>query len=533
MLISKIIRRLNSLIATLFLRREFGLLGGIVSIIALFSLLQFFSTLLLSSILRDTEISVVDSQKIHDQQVVMEQARSALLMTSDLLNRAGIYFLQDEKVGSVGSWENLAEEAEVSLKKSQENFQAWQKLHPSEATDLAQNYQMFFNGLNEQLAGLQKSSSIDAFFAVPVQAFQSAFNTSYALYQQHNEQLTDASGRGLLQSLSRAQQLFILVSGILLVVAVAVWFTVGRWVIFPLRTLIQHLHVMAAGDLSHALKTQNSKNREVKQLYDSVQEMQLGLQQLVCEVRESSQTLLLNIGQLAEGNNELFQQSFSQEQELAGVVQHINFLASRVQENNQNALQANHRAQETRDMVVGGDRIMQTVNTSMQDIVSRSAEMGSIVSMIETVAFQTNILALNAAIEAAHAGHQGRGFAVVAREVGLLAQQSSDSTQKIQSLISHSLQGIENGNNAVTELELQLKNVITEVVRLSSLLSDISTASADQDSSVSHVTDRIETLNNAVSKTGMLIKASTETSQRLLNESQRLEKAVTRFQMAS
>ena len=169
----------------------------------------------------------------------------------------------------------------------------------------------------------------------------------------------------------------------------------------------------------------------------------------------------------------------------------------------------------------------------MQDIVSRSAEMGSIVSMIETVAFQTNILALNAAIEAAHAGHQGRGFAVVAREVGLLAQQSSDSTQKIQSLISHSLQGIENGNNAVTELELQLKNVITEVVRLSSLLSDISTASADQDSSVSHVTDRIETLNNAVSKTGMLIKASTETSQRLLNESQRLEKAVTRFQMAS
>lgn len=532
MLISKTFRQLKSFIAVFFLRREFGLLGGIVSVIALFSLLQLFSTLLLSNILRNTEISVVDSQKIHDQQVVMEQARGSLLMTSDLLNRAGIYFLQDEKVGSVGSWESLVEEADASLKKSQESFRAWEKLHPTESAHLAQNYKMLFDGLQEQLDGLQKSSSLDSFFAVPVQAFQSAFNDSYARYQQDNEQLTESSGQVLLQSLGRAQQLFIFVLGILLFVAVTVWFTVGRWVIFPLRSLIKHLHVMAAGDLSRLPNVMNTKNREVRQLYDSILVMQQGLQQLVVEVRESSSTLLSNIGQLAEGNNELSQQSFSQEQELARVVQHIDFLASRVQENNQYALQANHRAQETREMVVGGDRMMQTVNTSMQDIVSRSAEMEGIVSMIENVAFQTNILALNAAIEAAHAGHQGRGFAVVAREVGLLAKQSSESTQKIQSLISHSLQGIEHGNNAVTQLEQQLRNVISEVVRLSSLLNDISTASADQDTSVSHVTERITTLNQAVNKTGMLIKASTETSQRLLSESQRLEKAVTRFQMA-
>lgn len=531
MLMRKNFRRLKSVVSRRFLRREFSLLGGIIGVIALFSLLQLFSTLLLSGILRDTRISVLESQQIHDQQVVMEQARTSLLTTSSLLNRAGIYFLQDEKSGSVGSWESLVEEADAALKKAHENFHIWQTLHPTETSGLSQSYQLFASGLQEQLDGLQKSSSVDAFFAVPIQAFQSDFNTRYVHYQQQNEQQVVSSGGALLQSLSQAQRLFIVALVILLIVAITVWFTVGRWVIFPLGSLIQHLHVMAAGDLSRQPQPHSLKNREVKQLHESILAMQQGLKQLVYEVRESSAILLSNIGLLVEGNNALFQQSSSQEQELAGVVQHMTDLASRIQENNQYALQANHRASETREMVVGGDRMMQTVNTSMLDIVSRSAEMGGIVAMIETVAFQTNILALNAAIEAAHAGHQGRGFAVVAREVGLLAKQSSESTQKIQTLISHSLQGIEHGSQAVSQLEQQLKNVIVEVVRLSSLLNDISTASEDQDNSVSHVTDRISTLNHAVNKTGILIKASTETSQRLLMESRRLEKAVTRFQV--
>lgn len=532
MLISKFFRRVKSAISGLFLLREFGLLGGIIGVITLFSLIQLFSTLLLSGILRDTRVSVLESQEIHHQQVVMEQARSALLMTSDLLNRAGIYFLQDEKTGSVGSWESLTEEADTALKKSRESFDLWQSRHPAEESDLVQSYTLFASGLQEQLTGLQKSASVEAFFAVPIQAFQSDFNANYARYQQQNEHRTDASGDVLLHSLSQAQSLFIMALAILLVVAVTVWLTVGRWVIFPLRALIQHLHLIAAGDLSHLPQVSSLKNREVRQLQDSIKAMQQGLQQLVCEVRESSATLLSNIGLLAEGNNELFQQSSHQEQELASVVQHMTLLASRVQENNHYALQANHRADETRSMVAGGDRMMQTVNSSMENIVSRSAEMGGIVAMIESVAFQTNILALNAAIEAAHAGHQGRGFAVVAREVGLLAQKSSDSTQKIQHLITHSLQGIESGSQAVNQLEQQLKNVIAEVVRLSSLLNDISRASADQDSSVSHVVEKISTLNHVVNKTGSLIKSSTETSQRLLTESQRLENAVTRFQMA-
>ncbi|EPF16982.1 methyl-accepting chemotaxis protein signaling domain protein [Cedecea davisae DSM 4568] len=531
--ISQIFRRLNPLNLFTGRPREFGLLSGVVGVIALFSVLQILSTVSLSNILRDTRQSVLESGQLHQQQVVMEKARTSLLMTSDLLNRAGVYFMQDKETGSVGSWNSLVDEADKSLKESQQNFSAWQKLHPASSDALASSYQLFFSGLKEQLEGMQKHASIDAFFEVPIQAFQSDFNEQYARYQSEGEKQTVQASGSLLSSLSQAQTLFIIALGILLVVAIAVWLGVARWVIRPLRGLIEHLHVLAAGDLSRLPAERRLVNREVKQLHGSVLEMQQGIQQLVLEVRESSATLLSNIGQLAESNNELFNQSSQQEQELERVTQHITELESRVQENSQYAIQANQRADEAREMVAGGDQMMHTVNASMQDIVTRSAEMRGIVAMIDNVAFQTNILALNAAIEAAHAGNQGRGFAVVAREVGLLAKQSSQSTRNIQALINNSLQGIEQGSEAVSELENQLKSVIAQVTRLSGLLNEISSASVDQGTSVHHVTSRITTLNHAVNQTGRLIKASTHTSQRLLSESQRLEKAVARFQMTA
>lgn len=531
--ISQIFRRLNPLRLVARRPREFGLLSGVVGVIALFSVLQILSTVSLSNILHETRQSVLESNQLHQQQVVMEKARTSLLMTSDLLNRAGVYFMQDKETGSVGSWNSLVDEADAALKVSQQNFAAWQQLHPAGSESLANSYQLFYGGLKEQLEGMQKKASIDAFFEVPIQAFQSDFNEQYARYQTEGEKQTVQGSHTLLHSLSQAQTLFIIALGILLVVAIAVWLGVARWVIRPLRSLIEHLHILAAGDLSRLPAERKLVNREVKQLHGSVLEMQQGIQQLVLEVRESSAILLSNIGQLAEGNNELSNHSSQQEQELEKVTLHITELESRVQENSQYAIQANQRADEAREMVAGGDQMMHTVNMSMQDIVTRSSEMRGVVAMIDNVAFQTNILALNAAIEAAHAGNQGRGFAVVAREVGLLAKQSSQSTRNIQSLINNSLQGIEQGSEAVSELETQLKNVIALVTRLSGLLNEISSASVDQGASVHHVTTRITTLNQAVSQTGLLIKASANTSKRLLDESQRLEKAVARFQMTA
>jgi methyl-accepting chemotaxis protein-1 (serine sensor receptor) len=221
-------------------------------------------------------------------------------------------------------------------------------------------------------------------------------------------------------------------------------------------------------------------NREIGQLSDSIFTMQQGLQQLVTQVSEATTSMVENIGSLAQGNQKLYQQSARQAKELEEVTAHIASLETHVEGNTGYAKLASSRADEAREAAAGGDQMMSTVNASMQAIVERSSEMRGIVSMIDNVAFQTNILALNAAIEAAHAGNQGRGFAVVAREVGLLARKSSHSTQTIQELINHSLQGIEDGSKAVTRLEDNLQQVTGLVGNLSSLLNDISVATMSQ-----------------------------------------------------
>ncbi len=518
--------------------RSFGLLSGVVCVIALFSVLQIMSTFLLSAILRDTQRDVLASDRRHEQQVFMDKARSSLLMASDLLNRAGIYFLQDKETGSVGSWNSLLDEAQEALKASAADFNRYQRLRDANSEGekqhseaLVGSYRLFFDGLKEQADGLAQSSAIDAFFAVPVQAFQSDFNERYASFQNENEQQTRAASGSLLRSLGHAQNMFIAALGVLMLVALGVWLAVTRWVIRPLSEVIAHIDVLAAGDLSRAPPVQTHVNREVNQLGGSVVAMQQGLQHLVEEVRDAAATMALNINQLAEGNQKLFSQSTRQEQELQSVTSHITELGSRVKENSDYARLANLRADEAREIAAGGDRMMQTVNDSMQAIVTQSSEMRGIVAMIDGVAFQTNILALNAAIEAAHAGNHGRGFAVVAKEVGLLAQKSSRSTRNIQALINDAVQGVEQGSDAVTVLETNLQKVIAVVNKLSGLLSEISAATLNQGESVHHVTKRIAALNEVATQTNRLIRETSGSSRLLRDESSRLESAVARFNL--
>lgn len=175
--------------------------------------------------------------------------------------------------------------------------------------------------------------------------------------------------------------------------------------------------------------------------------------------------------------------------------------------------------------------MMQTVNVSMQGIVNQSAEMRGIVALIDSVAFQTNILALNAAIEAAHAGVHGRGFAIVAKEVGLLAQKSSQSTRDIQQLINRSLQQIDQGSQAVDLLAGNLRQIIDLVNTFSALMGEISLASLNQGESIQDVTARIAGLNQMARQTGAVVNAVTEASQLLQGESERLEKAMARFRL--
>lgn len=153
-------------------RRQFGLLTGIFCIIALFSVLQVTSTLMLSFSVSQARENEQHNQLALRQQATLEASRIALLTASDLLNRAGVYFMQDAATGSEGSWQALIDEARLALQQSGAAWDAWRKMDPRADTDLVESYQRFSGGIAEQVEGLSETQSIDAFFAVPVQAFQ-------------------------------------------------------------------------------------------------------------------------------------------------------------------------------------------------------------------------------------------------------------------------------------------------------------------------------------------------------------------------
>ncbi|WP_444420546.1 methyl-accepting chemotaxis protein [Serratia marcescens] len=513
--------------------KSMGLLSGVICVIALFSLLQLFSTVFISNILRDAKVNLVAGDGLHRQQATMDRARLSLLTASDTLNRAGIYYLQDKATGSDGSWHSLLDESLAALQASEQAFTQFERLSaeaPEAAGALKDGYRLFYDGLKEQAHGLQ-GSSIDAFFAVPIQAFQADFNEKYLAYQALNERRGDDVNVRQLAALEQARTFALGALAALALIAVGVWVGVSRWVIAPLQRAIAHLNVLAAGDLSRPLPPERAFNREMHQLQTSIGHMQGGLQRLVSEVRDAASGILNGVGRLADGNRQLTAQSAKQNGELQLATEHVQQLAARVEENGQYAQQASQRTEQARQCAGAGEQMMETVNVSMQGIVNQSAEMRGIVALIDSVAFQTNILALNAAIEAAHAGVHGRGFAIVAKEVGLLAQKSSHSTRDIQQLINRSLQQIDHGSQAVDLLTGNLRQIIDLVNKCSALMGEISLASLNQGESIQDVTARISALNQVARQTGTVVNAVTEASQLLQGESERLEKAMARFRL--
>jgi len=520
-------------IAQRLIPRQFGLLTGIFCIIGLFSALQLSSSFLLNASLKDAQRNEQQNLLAYQQQSKLDLARVSLLAASDLLNRSGVWFMQDKETGSEGSWHSLMDEAQASLTVSQQAWNAWLALNPPKDDALITSYQLFYGAIKEQAEGLIKTNTIDAFFAVPAQAFQTDFNENYARYQLASEKQAMQGRQSLMAQLSGLQTLFLIAPVLLLAIAILVWFGMSRWVITPLRRLIAHINQLAAGDLSGTPPGVLRFNKEIGQLSDSVSTLQHGLQELVTQVSNATHAMVENIGSLAQGNQKLYLQSARQAKELEDVTTHIAALENHVEGNTGYAKLASSRADEARQVAAGGDRMMTTVNASMQAIVDRSSEMRGIVAMIDSVAFQTNILALNAAIEAAHAGNHGRGFAVVAREVGLLARKSSHSTQTIQALINHSLQGIEDGSRAVNLLEDNLQQVIGLVANLSSLLNEISVATLSQGESIHQMTRQLQALNQVSRQTDMLVSDASDASERLHKQSDLLLQAVSRFRLSA
>ncbi|TYL44559.1 methyl-accepting chemotaxis protein [Dickeya sp. ws52] len=511
-------------------------LSGLLLIIGLFSLLQLLSVGMISKTMSDVRQDSAANEALRQQQALMDQARMEVMNASDKLNRAGIYLMFDKETGSVGSWNSLMSEAEASLVHAQEYYQKLERFSGSARndavfTDLKNSYQQLYNGLLELAQGIKKTSEIDIFFAVPIQAYQTLFTQRYARYLQENDTRQKQHAQQLLNNLDAAHTLFIVILGLLLVISLVVWLGVNKVIISPLQRITEHLRRIASGDLSHDIVMEKRATREIAVLNNSVIQMQSGLVDLISQVRQGMETMMQQVSHVTDDNRQLSEQANRQSAALKVTTEHIIQISQHLEQNAQYTEQASHHAQETSHIAEQGEAMMSDVRNAMQNISCRSKEMTEVISLIENVAFQTHILSLNAAIEAARAGEMGKGFSVVAREVGTLASQSGQSAQNINALIHESDNSVATGARLVVHLNDSLQEIIQAAKGTSTFLNEITDISQQQNQSIHEVTNRISSLNDTVKQNALQVEASARTCLQLLAQAEQLNLSVSLFQL--
>ena len=286
---------------------------------------------------------------------------------------------------------------------------------------------------------------------------------------------------------------------------------------------------IAAGNLQVAVRLRDGDSHS---LLAAMQAMRDSLSRVVARVRQGSETTAFASAEIAQGNQDLSARTESQASALEQTAASMEQLSSAVHQNAENARQANELAHSASQVADQGREVVCEVVDTMKGISASSAKIADIISVIEGIAFQTNILALNAAVEAARAGEQGRGFAVVASEVRSLAQRSAQAVKEIKDLITDSVQRVEQGNTLVEKAGATMGEVVQSIQRVSGIMAEISAASAEQSAGVSQVGDAVTQMDQATQQNAALVEESAAAAQSLKDQALRLSEVVSVFKLA-
>ncbi len=309
---------------------------------------------------------------------------------------------------------------------------------------------------------------------------------------------------------------------------VAWWLT--RSITRPLGEAVAVAQRVAAGDLTAQIDA--TRTDEAGQLLAALKQMNDSLVKVVGNVRQASDSISTGSTEIAAGNQDLSARTEQQASALEQTAASMEELGATVRQNADNAKQANQLAQSASTVAVrGGDAVGQVVQT-MKGINESSRKIADIISVIDGIAFQTNILALNAAVEAARAGEQGRGFAVVASEVRSLAQRSADAAKEIKALISASVERVEQGTVQVDQAGATMTEVVSSIKRVTDIMAEISAASAEQSAGVAQVGDAVTEMDKTTQQNAALVEQSAAAAESLKTQAQQLVRAVAVFKLA-
>ncbi len=312
-------------------------------------------------------------------------------------------------------------------------------------------------------------------------------------------------------------------------VGLSVWLT--RSLVRPIAQAVAHTEEIARGNL--AVEIQARGHDELADLLRSLDTMRIALVDVVTRVRQSSQSVSTASAEIAQGNHELSARTESQASALEQTAASMEELSSTVRQNADNARQADQLAQSASTVAVQGGGVVSEVVTTMHGISASSRKIADIISVIDGIAFQTNILALNAAVEAARAGEQGRGFAVVASEVRTLASRSAAAAKEIKQLIDDSVGRVEQGNAQVDRAGSTMGEVVSSIRRVTDIMGEISSASSEQSQGVTQIGEAVTQMDQVTQQNAALVEEMAAAASSLKSQAQELVQAVAVFRLSA
>jgi methyl-accepting chemotaxis protein len=326
-----------------------------------------------------------------------------------------------------------------------------------------------------------------------------------------------------------------LVIGVTVVVALVVGILMAIWIIRSItRPIVQAVKIaraVTAGDLS--VQFESTGKNEIAQLLQALQDMQSGLIQVVSTVRQGSESVSTASSEIAQGNHNLSARTENQASALEQTAASMEELNSNVKHNADCARQANQLALMASTVAVKGGHVVGQVVDTMKGINEASKRISDIISVIDGIAFQTNILALNAAVEAARAGEQGRGFAVVASEVRSLAGRSAEAAREIKSLINASVTRVDQGSTLVDQAGATMAEVVSSIKRVTDIMGEISAASSDQSMGVSEIGSAIKQMDQVTQQNAALVEEMAAAASSLKSQAQELVQTVAVFKLGT